>query len=185
LPKIRKENTVVEREIEQTREAEPQFSHYEYHMQRYTANLKEHREGKRVIKWKDIPWEQARQGTIKFYCSTATHDIAAPGWTVFQHRVVKHTGRHIHQGGLVIYAIDGEGYTVVDGVRFDWKKGDLLILPFKPGGVEHQHFNKRDDKPAHWVAFRFYPWMDYTAGSITQVVTHEDWQPGKQTGKVS
>ena len=166
---------MVEREVERRREPEPQFSHYDYVLKYYDNLVQEHKEGKRVVKFKDIPWEQARQGLLKYYCSPATRDIAAPGWGVFQHRIVKHSGKHIHQGGIVIYALAGEGYTVVDGVRYDWKAGDLLVLPIKPGGVEHQHFNKDPDKPAHWVAFRFFPWMEYIAGTVTQVQTHEDW----------
>ena len=171
---------MVEREKERSREPEPKFSNYEYQMNRYAELLRKSREGRKVVKWRDVPWETAKQGLLKYYCTGATKDVAAIGWAVFQQRITKHSGKHIHQGGLVIYVIDGKGYTVIDGERFDWKKGDLIVLPFKPGGVEHQHFNENPDKPAHWVAFRFYPWMDYTAGSITQVEVHEDW--GKKKG---
>jgi len=170
---------MVEKVQERLREPEPKLSHYEYQLKRYKELVRQHKEGKKVVKWDDLPWEQSRQGLLKYYCSPASHDIAAPGWSVFQQRITIHSGKHIHQGGLVIYVIDGEGYTVVDEVKYEWKQGDLLILPFKPGGVEHQHFKKSSDKPAHWVAFRFVPWMDYTAGTITQTAVHEDWPSNK------
>lgn len=165
-----------ERVRERGREPEPTFSNYEFQLKRYADLLNQSKKGKKVVRWRDLPWEKSRQGSLKYYCTEAIKDVAAIGWAVFQQRITKHSGKHIHQGGLVIYVIDGKGYTIIDGVRYDWKKGDLIVLPFKPGGVEHQHFNDSPDKPAHWVAFRFYPWMDFVAGSITQVETHEDWR---------
>ena len=41
---------------------------------------------------------------------------------------------------------------MVDGVRYDWSEGDLILLAFKKGGVEHQHFNM-DNRPSRWLAF--------------------------------
>ena len=43
------------------------------------------------------------------------------------------SGKHRHQGGLVIYVLEGKGYSIVDGERKDWEKGDLVLLPMKPG----------------------------------------------------
>src|SRR5439155_811034 len=74
-------------------------------------------------------------------------------WNVFVQDIRVHSGKHRHQGGLVIYIMEGEGYSVVDGERHDWEAGDLLLLPVKKGGVEHQHFNKDDAHPAKWIAF--------------------------------
>ena len=65
--------------------------------------------------------------------------------------------------------IDGTGYSIVDGERVDWKAGDLLLLPIKPEGVEHQHFNLDPSKPCHWIAFVYMPIYDYLAGEISQV----------------
>lgn len=113
---------------------------------------------------------------IKYWSTPHLEDkMAAPGWTTFIQRITKHSGKHIHQGGVAIYIVDGKGYSIVDGVRYDWEAGDLIILPFKPGGVEHQHFNKEPDRPSHWIALIFHPWFYYTASHITQVETHPDW----------
>ena len=170
---------MLERETERMREREPGFDQYEYQIKMYSDAIREHQEGRRVVKFADIPCEIGKQGASRFYSSPAKHDTAALGWTIFFRRTDKPSGRHIHQGGIVIYVLDGKGHTVVDGVRFDWKKGDLLILPFKPGGVEHQHFNDDPSTPSNWVAFVFDPWLFYTASNITQTAVHEDWRPPK------
>lgn len=47
------------------------------------------------------------------------------------------TGAHRH-GEEAIYIVEGEGFSVVDGVRYDWKEGSSLAIPF---GKPHQHFN--------------------------------------------
>jgi hypothetical protein len=30
---------------------------------------------------------------------------------------------------------------MIDGIRYDWEKGDVILIPLKPQGSEHQHFN--------------------------------------------
>ena len=167
---------MVERELERTREPEPKIDHYQLNIAHAEEWISLRREGKRLLKFEDVPWEQGRQGLLKFYSTRHIDpELAAPGWLIFMHRITKHSGKHIHQGGLAIFILEGKGYTVVDGVRYDWKKGDLLLLPLKPGGVEHQHFNEDPDKPSHWIALIFHPWFDYTASQLKQVAVHPDW----------
>jgi quercetin dioxygenase-like cupin family protein len=48
-----------------------------------------------------------------------------------------HTGKHSH-GEEVIYIVKGQGFSLVDGLRYDWEKGSGLFMPF---GSVHQHFN--------------------------------------------
>ena len=59
--------------------------------------------------------------------------------------------------------ITGKGYSVVDGERIDWQAGDLLLLPIKPGGVEHQHFNINPGSECRWIAFSYMPFFDHVA----------------------
>jgi hypothetical protein len=44
------------------------------------------------------------------------------------------------------------GYSIVNGVRYDWKEGDGIGLPVKPEGVICQHFNLSPDRPARFIA---------------------------------
>lgn len=58
-----------------------------------------------------------------------------------------HTGGHKH-GEEAIYIVDGEGFSVVDGVRYDWRTGSSMAMPF---GATHQHFNT-GDTPATYLS---------------------------------
>lgn len=55
----------------------------------------------------------------------------------------RHGGLRAHMEAF-LYIIDGEGYTVADGERVDWKKGSLLHV--QGPQTHHQHFNT-GDKP--------------------------------------
>lgn len=48
-----------------------------------------------------------------------------------------HTGKHQH-GEEGIHILQGQGYSIVDGVKYLWGKGSTLWMPFGP---PHQHFN--------------------------------------------
>jgi hypothetical protein len=50
------------------------------------------------------------------------------------------SGRLRHQGSIVNLVVEGEGYTMVEGVRYDWVTEDVVAIPPKPDGVEFQHF---------------------------------------------
>ncbi|MDP2726706.1 MAG: cupin domain-containing protein [Dehalococcoidia bacterium] len=133
---------MVERGAQRTREGEAKRpDYYETSNHLMAEARKRALEGKVVIKGKDMPWQQARQGRLKYYLSRAIDDTALEGWSLFVHDIRTHSGKHRHQGGLAIYVIEGWGWTVVDGERCDWEAGDLLLLPVKAYGVEHQHFN--------------------------------------------
>ncbi|MPZ89203.1 MAG: cupin domain-containing protein [Nitriliruptorales bacterium] len=55
------------------------------------------------------------------------------------------TGAHRH-GEEAIYIVEGEGFSVVNGVRYDWKEGSSLAIPF---GAAHQHFNTGGSKATY------------------------------------
>ena len=134
--------------------------------------------GKVVIHEKDREYEQSRQSYSKFYLQPHTFsDHALRDWQVFKQDIRKHSGSHKHQGGLVIFCLEGKGYSVIDGVRHDWEPGDLLLLPAKPGGVEHQHFNLEEGKPCKWIAFIYWPYWDMLASEMAQVTLHPDFNP--------
>ena len=95
-----------------------------------------------------------RQGRIRYYLNHQIHkDTPLQQWLVFSHELRTTSGKHKHQGGLVIYVIEGRGYSMVDGERWEWEAGDLMLLPLRPEGVEHQHFNLDTEKPSTWIAF--------------------------------
>jgi hypothetical protein len=130
-----------------------------------------------VMKSSELPWQLSRQGRVKFYLYTVGRDQAAVrDWLVFVNDIHTQSGKHIHQGGLGLLVLKGKGHTIVNGERFDWKAGDLVILPILPGGCEHQHFNDDPDGSSKWLAMIYEPWLYVTGSQLEQRETHPDWR---------
>ena len=77
---------------------------------------------------------------------------------------------------IFIYVLEGKGYSVVDGERKDWEKGDLVLLPMRPEGVEHQHFNLDPAEPAVWAAFIHIPIQEFLASDLQQTENSPDFE---------
>ena len=160
---------MAEKERERSRERErPQISPYEIALENDQRFADRQTIGRIVIKPEECPHELTRQGILRYYLDPTIPDTPLQNWYVFTHEVRTRSGKHRHQGGLVIYVIEGRGYSVVDGQRIDWKKGDLLLLPVRPGGVEHQHFNSDPGHPALWMAFINVPMREHVASQVQQ-----------------
>jgi mannose-6-phosphate isomerase-like protein (cupin superfamily) len=123
---------------------------------------------KLVIRETDREWQQSKQAFAKIYLmDELTPDAALRDWYVFIHDIHKQSGKHRHQGGLVLFVIEGEGSTEVNGEMIDWEEGDCILLPFHPDGIEHVHFN-RGDGTAKWLAFIYVPTFDHVASELVQ-----------------
>lgn len=142
--------------------------------------FKERRErakaGQVVIHGADIPWQTSRQGRSKYYLHIESDIAPTRDWMVFRKEIHTESGAHTHQGGLIIYVLRGSGYSVFDGERIDWTVGDILIIPVKPGGTEHQHFNLDPSGSSEWIAFVFLPFMHATGSMMTQVKEQQGWR---------
>jgi len=95
------------------------------------------------VKGKEIPWETNPQGIMKWYMHPC-NDSTAHKFLVFASQQIpagSRSGKLKHQGGIVVVVVEGKGYTTIDGVRYDWKQGDIVQLPIKPEGIAFQHFN--------------------------------------------
>lgn len=146
------------------------FNTYELVMQ-YRKELTERNlHGPVVIKGDERKVVLSRQGRVKSIMEPVYYkEVPLQMWRVFTHEIRTKSGRHTHQGGLVIYVLQGKGYSIVDGERKDWEKGDLLLLPMKPEGVEHQHFNANGpENPAVWAAFIHIPIIEHLASPLEQ-----------------
>jgi gentisate 1,2-dioxygenase len=56
-------------------------------------------------------------------------------------RPAEHTRSHRATSSTIYYAMRGTGYSVVDGQRLDWAKGDVFMIP---PWVWHEHANQAD-----------------------------------------
>jgi len=62
--------------------------------------------------------------------------------------------KHGHVNEAAFYILDGEGYEIHDGIRYDWKAGDVAIVH---NNCVHQHFNASDVKPARALVIKTKP----------------------------
>jgi hypothetical protein len=121
------------------------------------------RTGIQVIKEADLPLESNRQGQMRWYMHPSIKDTALSTMIFYQQEIPpgSRTGRIKFQGGQVIMILEGQGYSIIDGVRHTWEAGDVLNLPLIPRGIIVQHFNIDPNVTAKFVATE--PnWIDCT-----------------------
>jgi quercetin dioxygenase-like cupin family protein len=62
--------------------------------------------------------------------------------------------KHGHVNEAAFYILDGAGYEIHDGIRYDWKAGDVAIVHMN---CVHQHFNASATKPARALVLKSKP----------------------------
>jgi gentisate 1,2-dioxygenase len=71
---------------------------------------------------------------------------------IFKPGVRDHAHRHSNVALFFVY--EGEGYSVVDGERIDWKEGDLVLAP---AWSAHEHCNTSETENAILITFQDVP----------------------------
>ncbi len=64
------------------------------------------------------------------------------------------TQKHGHVNEAAFYILDGAGYEIHDGMRYDWKAGDVAIVH---NNCVHQHFNASEREPARALVIKTKP----------------------------
>ncbi|WP_162578739.1 hypothetical protein [Variovorax sp. PBS-H4] len=128
-------------------------------------------DGKRRIWLLYHPGTERRNGTTGTYFATIG---GCPAGTPL------YTGAHGHRhtSASINYHISGHGHSVVDGVRVDWKAGDLLLSA--PGWSEHAHYHGEEgwrvltvqDHPLH-IAMGSLLWQEKYDGPILALGSEE------------
>lgn len=72
------------------------------------------------------------------------------------------SGKIRHQGGIVHFVVEGEGYTDLDGDIHAWERRDVIGLPPRPHGLVFQHVNTGSGPVRMIMAF---PNFDSALGS--------------------
>lgn len=60
----------------------------------------------------------------------------------------EHIAPHRHNSYALYHILQGTGYSVLDGQRFDWKKGDTFACPPM---ASHEHINTGDEPAIQYV----------------------------------
>jgi quercetin dioxygenase-like cupin family protein len=59
------------------------------------------------------------------------------------------TNRHRHTYETVLYVLEGEGFTEIEGEKVEWKKGDAVYIP---SWAWHRHQNLSKTESAKYIA---------------------------------
>ena len=107
-----------------------------------------------VVAGDELSWETSRQGKLKWFLHPAKEDTVIKNLLVWEQEIPpgSRTGKQHLPGGVAHYILEGFGYSLIDGVRYDWKEGDGIGLPVRPEGIICQHFNGSPDRPARFLA---------------------------------
>lgn len=60
---------------------------------------------------------------------------------IFEETPHSSSHKHTHTEAM-LYVLEGRGYSLIDGRRYDWEEGDAVHVP--PRMTEHEHFNDSD-----------------------------------------
>ena len=90
-----------------------------------------------------------------------------------------HSKSHSHaHPEAYLYALEGSGYSEIDGKRYEWVQGDVVHVP--PGMLHHQHFNPYDTEMRELrfeFGIRYWfvdQWKGYTTIDRHMHATHLD-----------
>lgn len=62
--------------------------------------------------------------------------------------------KHGHMNSAVFYILDGKGYDIQDGERYDWEAGDVCVVQ---NASVHRHYNADPEKPAKVLVMKAKP----------------------------
>lgn len=117
---------------------------------------KDRRMGKVLVRWEDLKFEPTRMGSVALVVDPAVgFHVRTLGTLVAEVPAGKRSGAHRHVYEETNYVISGQGYSIIEDQRYEWKKGDSLCIPLF---AWHQHFNTGKE-PARFLVHHNRPYM--------------------------
>ena len=115
------------------------------------------KEARLITKSEDLEFTTSGRGTMAQVVHPGLgHVNAHLGCFIRELPPGKPSGEHRHNFEAVLHVLEGVGYTMMDGVRYDWKVGDTMTVPPM---APHQHFNLDPDNRARIIAVTSLPLM--------------------------
>lgn len=82
--------------------------------------------------------------------------------------------KHGHVNEAAFYILDGTGYEVHDGIRYDWSAGDVVVVH---NNSVHQHFNGDRHKPARALVIKTKPMFMFMNMLFQKLVERRPTEP--------
>jgi quercetin dioxygenase-like cupin family protein len=137
----------------------------------------------RVIKGKDLTFNDGPQSFSKHFVEPVDGLTQTLHVHLEEYAPGGRTQKHGHVNEAAFYILDGTGYEIHDGVRYDWKAGDVAIVH---NNCVHQHFNASPDKPARALVIKTKPMYMFMNMLFQQLVEPRPTvpAPGAESYKV-
>jgi quercetin dioxygenase-like cupin family protein len=116
--------------------------------------LKRLRSLPRVIRGKEMRFQDGPQSFSKHFVEPVDGMTQTLHIHLEEYAPGGRTQKHGHVNEAAFYILDGKGYEIHDGVRYDWQAGDVAIVH---NNCVHQHFNASRDKPARALVIKTKP----------------------------
>ncbi len=122
---------------------------YDDWLRYWDEEQEERRKARTCIDEEDLEWVRTRQDRrAALLCARDNGFVTAGVAMMAEIPQGYHTGKHAH-GEEAIYIVQGQGFSVIDGLRYDWETGSCLFMPY---GSVHQHFNSGNDTVRYFSA---------------------------------
>lgn len=109
-----------------------------------------------LLKYAKITDGSPYDGVIMRYVNPISGDdpMLTMGANMQLLRPNEHTKAHRHTGNIIYQVAKGEGYSVINGQRFDWKEKDIFCVP---SWMWHEHCNTQSGDDACLFSFNDLP----------------------------
>jgi gentisate 1,2-dioxygenase len=131
-----------------------------------------------IYKWREIrpvlmQIEEADpyEGVAVEYMNPLTGGPTLPTFTCWAQRLRpgERTRAHRHTASALYHVIEGEGYTVVNGRRFSWQKGDTFAIPH---WMWHEHANVSSTQDAVLFCATDKPALEHPSHDLDRFLQH-------------
>lgn len=113
---------------------------------RAARELELNSDGRWVISREELEPELSSFGFLRWYLHPSLEDRCTRALYFFEIEIPvgSRSGRILHQGGIVHFVAEGEGYTELEGKHHEWEADDVIVIPPRLRGNRFKHVNTGD-----------------------------------------
>jgi gentisate 1,2-dioxygenase len=103
-----------------------------------------------ITRFDDVRGLVTKRGARSMFLVDKAIGYHTAGLSAVMHELAPglYQSRHRHGGEAWLYVVSGNGYSEMDGERFEWSEGDLIVVDH---WAWHQHFNGSKDRTARLI----------------------------------
>ncbi|HXP93541.1 MAG TPA: cupin domain-containing protein [Candidatus Binatia bacterium] len=152
---------------------------YARRLRRLDDYWKENRTGRIHVRYEDLTLLVNPKGTRSTFMLDAFLGHKTSGLTLAMNQMApgKWQKKHRHGGEAWLYALEGRGHSVIDGKRYDWEEGDLVVVDH---WAWHQHHNSDPDMTARLIRVHNFAGIYDAMRCLLDPMTLEEEEPNSE-----